>query len=166
LPFPSIRGPWQYPEWSHSSSLLCPQEHERLEGNVRIQLLLVVTLSGSASLIAQSTLPSPGRPDARRRAITNGASPDQLNRQSKNQYENLLTLDYKAPSEKLGPRKGSRRELTSTPPGASAAKEKVICGLTVWNVGPELDPRMVTRAPADNRVDFKIQKIAPAVCAE
>jgi hypothetical protein len=43
--------------------------------------------------------------------------------------------------------------------------EKQICGLTVWNVEPDLDPRTIIRPP-DPRREFFITKIQPTVCAQ
>jgi hypothetical protein len=132
---------------------------------MRIKLLPVLVLFGSVSVLAQSAAISPSRRGAQQGSSPNTPS-DRMSAESKKVYEKLFDLD-KDRGEKLAEtEKAARIQLTSKPPGSDAPKRKIVCGLTVWNVGPELDPRMVRRAPSNDRVDFKIEKIAPTVCAE
>jgi len=58
------------------------------------------------------------------------------------------------------PSVGTRPGFDMSPP-----QRKTICGLAVWNVTPEADPRMVLRHRSD-AVDHKIRRIAPPVCAD
>jgi hypothetical protein len=47
----------------------------------------------------------------------------------------------------------------------SAAKPKVLCGLTVVEVDPDIDPKIIVRPKPDD-VDHKIRRIPPSVCRE
>ena len=49
---------------------------------------------------------------------------------------------------------------TATP----APRKKIVCGMTVIEVGPELDPGMAVQAPKDPRVTYTIRAIDPPVC--
>ena len=46
-----------------------------------------------------------------------------------------------------------------------AAKLKVVCGLTMKQVDPAIDPRISVKLP-DNRVHVKIRRIEPKVCRD
>ena len=70
----------------------------------------------------------------------------------------------KDPYARLFPLKGGRFDVR-TAPAAQALNRKTVCGLTIWNVTPDLDPTSIVR-PSGSRVDYKIGKIAPTVCQE
>ena len=70
----------------------------------------------------------------------------------------------KDPYARLFPVKGGRFDVR-TASAAQALNRKTVCGLTIWNVTPDLDPTSIVR-PSGSRVDYKIGKIAPTVCPE
>jgi hypothetical protein len=72
-----------------------------------------------------------------------------MEERAKNPYEQLF------PTTGTTPRSAPARRPTATQ----------ICGLTVWNVDADLDPRMIIRQPEPKR-EFSIRKIQPTVCAE
>jgi hypothetical protein len=49
------------------------------------------------------------------------------------------------------------------PHGLAAASPRVVCGLQIWEVDPDVDPGIHLPVP-DRRADFKIQRIVPPVC--
>lgn len=50
-----------------------------------------------------------------------------------------------------------------TPPSAARGEPRVLCGLTLWPVDPDLDSKM--RVPSSDRdVDSKIRRVVPSVC--
>jgi hypothetical protein len=50
-------------------------------------------------------------------------------------------------------------------PGVLTGNPKIVCGLTVWQVDPAIDPGIRLRGP-DRTVDFKIRRVAPPTCGE
>jgi hypothetical protein len=54
------------------------------------------------------------------------------------------------------------RQLT---PGTAAARRRVVCGLTIWEVDPEFDPNM-RRVTPEQDIQFAIRRIIPSVCLE
>jgi hypothetical protein len=49
------------------------------------------------------------------------------------------------------------------PHGLAAARPRIVCGLLIWEVDPDVDPGIQLPVP-DGRADFKIQRIVPPVC--
>ena len=47
---------------------------------------------------------------------------------------------------------------------ASAPKSKIVCGMTVIEVGPALDPKMAVTPPKDSKTRFTIRAIDPPIC--
>jgi hypothetical protein len=45
-----------------------------------------------------------------------------------------------------------------------APKKKIVCGMTVIEVGPALDPKMGVTPPQDDKVTYTIRAIDPPVC--
>jgi hypothetical protein len=54
------------------------------------------------------------------------------------------------------------RSQGANPP---APNPRIICGLTVWQVDPAIDPGIRVEAP-DRGVDFKIRRIVPETCRQ
>lgn len=48
-------------------------------------------------------------------------------------------------------------------PGTNGKKSRVVCGLTIWEVDPELDANMPRVAPEPG-IDFTIRRIIPSIC--
>ena len=49
-------------------------------------------------------------------------------------------------------------------PLAAAPKTRVVCGMTVIEVGPALDPKMGVTPPKDAGVRYTIRAIEPPIC--
>jgi len=50
---------------------------------------------------------------------------------------------------------------------ASPIKQsRTVCGLTIWDIDPDLDPRMRLTPPQPPNVTYTIQKITPPLCGE
>jgi hypothetical protein len=47
---------------------------------------------------------------------------------------------------------------------AAAPKKRIVCGMTIIEVGPELDPKMGVTPPKDDKVRYTIRAVDPAVC--
>ena len=47
--------------------------------------------------------------------------------------------------------------------GLAAARPRVVCGLLIWEVDPDVDRGIHLPVP-DGRAEFKIQRIVPPVC--
>ena len=47
---------------------------------------------------------------------------------------------------------------------APAPKRRVVCGMTVIEVGPESDPKMAVTPPKDDNVTYTIRAIDPPIC--
>ena len=47
---------------------------------------------------------------------------------------------------------------------ATAPKKTIVCGMTVIEVGPELDPKMGATPPKDDDVRYTIRAVPPPVC--
>lgn len=64
----------------------------------------------------------------------------------------------------------TRAKLTSTQEretsGRRSARPRVVCGMTVVPVTPDIDPRMVVSPKPDSKVEYKIRKLSPGVCDE
>jgi len=113
----------------------------------------VLVLAGSASATGQGAHPTPARPQTPRSHLfdtipTFGVG-KQTNPQTKDPYARLFSPG----------RSAARQAMTAQP------KPRTVCGLTVWNVEPDLDSRSLIR-PREPRVDYKIGKLAPPVCVE
>jgi hypothetical protein len=129
---------------------------------MRSQLQIVLVLGAFVPVIGQGA-PGPG---VRQPATSSTGMPSgRVAGESKKPYEKLFSIDQVPSGTAPEPGKNTSPPLTMLP-GTDAADQKIVCGLTVWNVGPALDPRMVMRAPANSRQELKIKKIAPTVCAE
>ena len=60
-------------------------------------------------------------------------------------------------------REGLGKTIEQAKSTAPAAKRKIVCGMTVIEVGPELDPKMaVTRSKND--VIFSARAVPPPIC--
>jgi hypothetical protein len=57
-----------------------------------------------------------------------------------------------------------RTRVPSDP--AFVSRPRTVCGLTVWNIDPDLDPRIRLKPPQPPNVTYTIQKISPPVCQE
>jgi hypothetical protein len=74
--------------------------------------------------------------------------------QSKNPYQQLFEA-----------REALRQALAdASQHAAPAPKKKIVCGMTVIEVGPEIDPKMGVTPPKDDRVRYTIRAIEPPVC--
>ena len=58
----------------------------------------------------------------------------------------------------------ARRRSTDVTPKPAPPQPSIVCGLTIWNVDPDLDPRIRLRPPQPPNVTYTIQKITPPVC--
>jgi hypothetical protein len=47
---------------------------------------------------------------------------------------------------------------------APAPKKKIVCGMTVIEVGPEIDPKMGVTPPKGDKVKHTIRAIDPPIC--
>lgn len=47
---------------------------------------------------------------------------------------------------------------------AGAPKKRVVCGMTIIEVGPPLDPKMGVTPPKDDKVRYTIRAVDPPVC--
>lgn len=114
-------------------------------------------------------------------SIENGSSPtmsesvqidhaDDTTRQSGNP-PGSVRLSFKHPSGKapfpkvfFPPQKvtaGTQARLRQ--PGTNGDRPRVVCGLTVWEVDPEVDPNMPRFSPEPG-IDFRIRRVIPKVC--
>jgi hypothetical protein len=127
-------------------------------GTVRHQLLIVLILGGSVTANAQTTVitPDAGLAAQSSAQLNRTTPPIQPTGQSKNPYSALFTFGQWS----------RKTALTSKQVGTDAPDAKVVCGMTVRKVHPDLDPRILVRQPDGSRVDAKIQKVAPSACAE
>lgn len=48
-------------------------------------------------------------------------------------------------------------------PGTNGKRPRVVCGLTIWEVDPELDANM-PRVTPEAGIDFTIRRIIPPIC--
>jgi hypothetical protein len=49
--------------------------------------------------------------------------------------------------------------------GTPAPKSRVICGMTVIEVGPESDPKMGVTPPKDQQARYTIRAVDPPICS-
>lgn len=47
---------------------------------------------------------------------------------------------------------------------APAPKKKIVCGMTVIEVGPEIDPKIAITPPKDPNVRYTIRAVDPPIC--
>ena len=47
---------------------------------------------------------------------------------------------------------------------APAPKRTIVCGMTVIEVGPDIDPKMGATPPKDDNVHYTIRAVPPPVC--
>jgi len=119
----------------------------------------LIALAAAVTSTAQSPVPQPrapgGIPPRIDRAPGLFAAPDAANaagRMVKKAYEQLFQV---------------QNDLTRVPPGAPGVKTRsVVCGLTIWNVDPDLDPRIRLRPPQPPNVTYAIRRVTPPVCQE
>jgi hypothetical protein len=57
-----------------------------------------------------------------------------------------------------------QQEAQQAAQAAGAPKTRVVCGMTIIEVGPELDPKMAVSPPKDDNVRYTIRAIDPPVC--
>jgi hypothetical protein len=62
---------------------------------------------------------------------------------------------------------GSQGRASSYPPGVlrSPSSPRVVCGLTVWEVDPNLD-RKIRLPQSDQKPDYKIRRLNPPICSD
>ena len=48
----------------------------------------------------------------------------------------------------------------------SDAQPRIVCGMTVVQVTPDADPKMVMSPKPDSKVEYKIRVVSPRVCRE
>lgn len=126
--------------------------------SIRHQASVVILVAAVASA-AQIAAPVPQAPVPAPPAVSNRSpikiAPDFLaepsaDARTKKAYEAL----FKA-------RQGLTRELPGLPHGPTRS---IVCGLTIWNVDPDIDPRMRLSPPQPPDVTYAIRKITPPVC--
>ncbi len=80
--------------------------------------------------------------------------------QGKNPWGRIFPAPRQDPSRRrpVGP-------LPQNPPLNQDKQPRVVCGMVVVPVKPDLDPRMVVTS-RDQQPEYKIRKIAPQVCNE
>jgi len=79
----------------------------------------------------------------------------------------LFLVQPATPSDPLHLQDRVRDRLRFFEAGASrVSPPRTVCGLTIWNVDPNLDPRMRLTPPQPPNVTYTIQKITPPVCGE
>jgi hypothetical protein len=54
--------------------------------------------------------------------------------------------------------------IEQRPQKAVAPKKRIVCGMTIVEVGPELDPKMGVTPPKDDKGRYTIRAVEPAVC--
>jgi len=119
----------------------------------------VVALVAAIASSAQTGLPQP-RPPAARPVASGRAelrvAADFLAEQSSGEVKKAYQALFKA-----------QREANAVPAALlSSESPRTVCGLTIWNVDADLDPRMRLTPPQPPDVTFAIQKITPPVCQQ
>jgi hypothetical protein len=97
--------------------------------------------------------PSPGR----KLEGTSEAIPSIFPPAKKSPYSDLFRYEARIPRDPQ-----IRSTPLATPP---ALNPRIICGLTVWKVDPNIDPKIRLSLP-DGGIDFKIRRVTPSTCRE
>ena len=48
----------------------------------------------------------------------------------------------------------------------SGSRPRIVCGMTVVQVTPDADPKMVMSPKPDSNVEYKIRVVSPRICRE
>lgn len=135
-----------------------------------VRCLLAALLAGAAasgsSVTANATQlppePAPAGPTAAA-AGSSGLVPS-----TKDPYRQLFRI---APeSSRVRPASAQvqppRRNAPRSPAAQAQPDVKIVCGMTVHRVSPDLDPKMVKKPSAAEQAGFAIRRIPPDTCIE
>jgi len=81
-------------------------------------------------------------------------------------FRELFRVQPAAPPDPLHGRDRLRDRLHSLEAATTMQRARTVCGLTVWDVDPDIDPRMRLTAPQPVEATFAIRKLTPPVCQE
>ena len=117
-------------------------------GALHLVLIGTLTVAGSQGISPKSEPPQSQTPGS------------ELSPQGKNPWARIFPAPPQDPSRRppVGP-------LPQNPTLNQDKQPRVVCGMVVVPVKPDLDPRMVVTR-RDPQPEYKIRKIAPQVCNE
>ena len=79
--------------------------------------------------------------------------------------------DQKAPTPRQNPysrlfqaREMLKQALDEKRVQPGTPKSRIVCGMTVIEVGPELDPKIAVTTPKDDKTRYTIRAVEPPIC--
>jgi len=81
-------------------------------------------------------------------------------------FQELFRLQPAPPPDLLHVQDTMRNRLHSLEPATTMQRARTVCGLTVWNVDPDIDPRVRLTPPQPPAATFAIRRLTPPVCQE
>ena len=81
-------------------------------------------------------------------------------------FRELFRVQPAPPPDLLHVQDRLRDRLHSLEAATTMQRPRTVCGLTVWNVDPDLDRRMRLTPPQPPEATFAIRKLTPPVCQE
>jgi hypothetical protein len=110
------------------------------------------------TLLAGAPLPTVQEPTA---PVAGTATKNSLVPPGKDPFGNIRFISPRG--EMTVPR--AQRHDSSAPPSDNGSP-RIVCGMTVVPVKPDIDPKMVMSPKPDSRVEYKIRTVAPLVCRD
>jgi hypothetical protein len=114
---------------------------------VRYAAVAILVLGASAPMFGDQSLPAPPNPEANKRL--GALRPPDAN----NPYRRLFEA-----------RQGLEAALQQQVKTVPVPKRKVVCGMTVIEADPSIDPRMAVTPPAKGNAEHTIRAIDPPHC--
>jgi hypothetical protein len=130
---------------------------------------LVVGLFAVVSGAAGNRLPGPESPAAPPATAYQATSTPADRQRPPEGSSTIVPTPKKKPFADIFSTPGvTRRDARIAPPAIAPvppANPRVICGMTVWQTDPNVDPKIRLSVPDSGR-DFKIRRIRPSACAD
>jgi len=81
-------------------------------------------------------------------------------------FRDLFRVRPAPPPDPLHMQDRLRDRLDALEATTTMQPARTVCGLTVWNIDPRIDPRMRLTPPQPPEATFAIRKLPPPVCQE
>ncbi|MEO7271367.1 MAG: hypothetical protein ABIX28_14000 [Vicinamibacterales bacterium] len=136
--------------------------------SIRTRAAVVVIVAAVSSSTPLSAVQRPPEPSAdRERATPADRSATGAGQPVGKSFKQLFTAQPPTPPDLLHLQDRVRDRLRVLEAGATRMPPaRTVCGLTVWDIDPNIDPRMRLNPPQPPNVTYTIQKITPPVCQE
>lgn len=99
-------------------------------------------------------------------AVAGPATADQtaLNPQSTARLGALRPVQSANPYSKLFEARGALAQAVQQELTKAAPKRRIVCGMTIIEADPSIDPKMAVTAPTDEKLRYTMRAVEPPMC--